>query len=143
MSHLMPTLSGDVSRILLFLKAIRYGRHEEILPEFLLTVKNGRNEMDPPLCGSTAMSHNEFKKIREPIEPQEVSPMKQEMTVLGIDLAKHVFHAVGMDNTGKIVFRKRLSRHDLRPFIAKLPMVLISLEACGGAHYWARRFRAY
>ena len=57
----------------------------------------GRNEMDPPLCGSTAMSHNEFKKIREPIEPQEVSPMKQEMTVLGIDLAKHVFHAVGMD----------------------------------------------
>ena len=36
----MPTLSGDVSRILLFLKAVRYGRHEEILPEFLLTVKN-------------------------------------------------------------------------------------------------------
>jgi hypothetical protein len=30
----------------------------------------GRNEMDPPLCGSTSMSHNEFT-IREPIEPQE------------------------------------------------------------------------
>src|SRR6266849_5327068 len=99
--------------------------------------------MDPPLCGSTAMSHNEFKKIREPIEPQEVSPMKQEMTVLGIDLAKHVLHAVGMDNTGKIVLRKRLSRHDLLPFLAKLPMVLIGMEACGGAHDWARRFRAY
>src|SRR2546425_7487422 len=94
--------------------------------------------MAPPLCGSTAMSHNEFKKIREPIEPQEVSPMKQEMTVLGIDLAKHVFHAVGMDNTGKIVFRKRVSRHDLMPCIAKLPLVLIGLEACGGAHDWAR-----
>src|SRR6266403_783218 len=40
MSHLMPTLSGDVSRILLFLKAVWYGRHGEILPEFLLTVKN-------------------------------------------------------------------------------------------------------
>jgi hypothetical protein len=39
MSHLMPTLSGDVSRILLFLKAVWYGRHEEILSEFLLTVK--------------------------------------------------------------------------------------------------------
>jgi len=115
----------------------------EALPlEFREVIILGRNEMDPPLCGSTAMSHNEFKKIREPIEPQEVSPMKQEMTVLGIDLAKHVFHAVGMDNTGKIVFRKRLSRHDLMPFIAKLPMVLIGLEACGGAHYWARRFRA-
>jgi transposase len=69
--------------------------------------------------------------------------MKQEMSVLGIDIAKHVFHAVGMDNTGKIVFRKRLSRHDLLPFIAKLPPVLIGLEACGGAHDWARRVRAY
>jgi transposase len=48
-----------------------------------------------------------------------------------------------MDNTGKMVFRKRLSRHDLTPFIAKLPPVRIGIEACGGAHYWARRFRAY
>src|SRR6266545_3612016 len=30
--------------------------------------RSGRNEMDPPLCGSTAMSHNEFKSS-EPIEP--------------------------------------------------------------------------
>ena len=69
--------------------------------------------------------------------------MKPAMSVLGIDIAKHVFHAVGMDNTGKIVFRKRLSRHDLLPCIAKLPPVLIGLEACGGAHDWARRVRAY
>jgi transposase len=54
-----------------------------------------------------------------------------------------VFHAIGMANTGKIVFRKRLSRHDLMPFMAKLPPVLSGMEACGGAHYWARRFRAY
>src|SRR6266478_8902297 len=96
--------------------------------------------MDPPLCGSTAMSHNEFT-IREPIEPQEASPMKPEMSILGIDIAKRVFHAVGMDERGKIVLRKRLSRHDLMPFLAKLPPVLIGLEACGGAHDWARRFR--
>src|SRR5256884_2957313 len=76
------------------------------------------------------------------MSPQETSPMKQEMSVLGIDIAKHVFHAVGMDERGKIVFRKRLSRHDLIPFLAKLPPVLIGLEACGGAHYWARRCRA-
>ena len=69
--------------------------------------------------------------------------MKQEMRVLGIDIAKRVIHAVGMDERGKIVFRKRLSRHDLIPFLAKLPPVLIGLEACGGAHYWARRCRAY
>src|SRR5712692_4796866 len=69
--------------------------------------------------------------------------MKQEMNVLGIDIAKRVFHAIGMDNTGKIVFRKRFSRHDLMPFLAKLPPVLIGMEACGGAHYWARRFREH
>src|SRR5215468_10180407 len=77
------------------------------------------------------------------ISPQETSPMKPEMSVLGIDIAKRVFHAVGMDERGKIVFRKRLSRHDLMPFMAKLPPVRIGMEACGGAHYWARRFREH
>ena len=104
--------------------------------------KLGSNEIDLLLCGSTAMSHNEFT-ISEPIEPQEASPMKQEMSILGIDIAKRVFHAVGMDDRGKVVLRKRLSRHDLMPFIAKLPPVLIGMEACGGAHDWARRFRAH
>jgi transposase len=69
--------------------------------------------------------------------------MKQEMSVLGIDIAKRVMHAVGMDERGKIVFRKRVSRHALMPFLAKLPPVLIGLEACGGAHYWARCCRVY
>src|SRR3989442_1875936 len=98
--------------------------------------------MDPPLCGLTAMSHNEFQRS-EPIAPQEASPMKPEMNVLGIDIAQHVFHAVGMDDRGNVVYRKRLSRHDLMPFLAKLPPVRIGIEACGGAHYWARRFREH
>jgi hypothetical protein len=42
--------------------------------------------------------------------------MKQEMHVLGIDIAKRVFHAVGMDDRGNIVYRKRLSRHGSRTF---------------------------
>src|SRR6266498_1368831 len=79
----------------------------------------------------------------ETMSPQETSPMKQEMSILGIDIAKRVLHAVGMDERGKIVLRKRLSRHDLIPFMAKLPPVLIGLEACGSAHDWTRRFRAY
>ena len=69
--------------------------------------------------------------------------MKKNISVLGIDIAKRVFHAVGMDERGQIVFRKRLSRQALMPFIAKLPPVLIGMEACGGAHYWARRFREH
>jgi transposase len=88
------------------------------------------------------MSHKEFQ-TNEPIVPQEVGPMKQEMSVRGIDIATHVFHAVGMEDTGKIVLRKRLSRHDLMPFMAPLLPVLIGMEACDGAHDWARRFREH
>lgn len=69
--------------------------------------------------------------------------MKQELSTVAIDLAKKVFHLVGSDRTGKMLWRKRLSRNALMPFIAQLPPVLIGIEACGGAHYWARRFREH
>jgi len=69
--------------------------------------------------------------------------MKPEMSVLGIDITQRVFHAVGMDERGRIVWRKRLSRHDLMPLLAKLPPVRIGMEACGGAHDGARRFREH
>jgi len=85
------------------------------------------------------MSHNDFTR-GETMKPQEASPMKQDMSVLGLDIAKRVFHAVGLDAMGKIVLRKPLSRHALMSFIAQLPPVLIGMEACGGAHDWARRF---
>ena len=77
------------------------------------------------------------------MEPQEARPLKHEMHGLGIAIAKRVFHAVGMDGRGNVVYRKRLSRHDLMPCSAKLPPVRIGMEACGGAHYWARRFREH
>jgi len=66
-----------------------------------------------------------------------------QVSVLGIDIAKQLFHAVGMDDAGTVVWRKRLTRNGLMPFIAKLPPVVIGMEACGGAHDWARRFRAH
>ena len=69
--------------------------------------------------------------------------MKQELSTVAIDLAKKVFHLVGTDTTGNILWRKRLSRNALMPFIAQLPPVLIGMEACGGAHDWARRFREH
>jgi transposase len=65
--------------------------------------------------------------------------MKQELSTVAIDLAKKIFHLVGADTTGKILWRKRLTRHALMPFMAQLPPVIIGIEACGGAHYWARR----
>ena len=66
-----------------------------------------------------------------------------QVSVLGIDSAKQLFHVVGMDDTGTIVWRKRLTRGALMPFIAQLPPMVIGMEACGGAHYWARRFRRH
>ena len=58
--------------------------------------------------------------------------MKQELSIVAIDLAKKVFHLVGADTTGKILWRKRLTRNTLMPFIAQLPPVRIGIEACGG-----------
>jgi transposase len=67
--------------------------------------------------------------------------MAQTLSVLGIDIAKLVFHVVGMDGTGHVVLRKRLVRRELLTFIAQLSPLRIGMEACGSAHDWARRFR--
>jgi transposase len=69
--------------------------------------------------------------------------MAQHMSVLGIDIAKLVFHVVGMDDTGHVVLRKRLARSELLNFLANVPPLRIGMEACGSAHYWARRFREH
>jgi transposase len=67
--------------------------------------------------------------------------MAQKTSVLGIDIAKLVFHVVGMDNAGHVVLRKRL-RSALPGVIATLPPLRIGVEACGNGHDWARCFRA-
>jgi transposase len=53
--------------------------------------------------------------------------------VLGIDMAKRIFHVVGMDDTGTVVLRKRCPRGGLMSFIAQRPSVAIGMKACGGA----------
>src|SRR5215208_4414044 len=74
---------------------------------------------------------------------QEASPREKTLSVLGIDLAQQVFHLVGMDAHGTIVVRKRLYRAQVMAFIAQLPPTLIGMEACGGAHDWARCLREH
>lgn len=64
------------------------------------------------------------------------------VTTLGIDLAKNVFQLHGADANGRPVFSERVSRRKLTEKIAQLPPCLIGMESCGGAHHWARRFRA-
>jgi hypothetical protein len=70
----------------------------------------------------------------EIIRPQEASPVAKKLRVLGIDLAKQIFHVVVLVETGKIALRKRLTWQALLPFIAPLPPVLIGMKVCAGAH---------
>lgn len=65
-----------------------------------------------------------------------------QVTTIGLDIAKHVFQVHGVEARGKVVLRKRLARGRVLGFFANLPRCLIGLEACGGAHYWARELTA-
>jgi transposase len=81
--------------------------------------------------------------LDEILHQQEANPMAKKLRVLGIDIAKQVFHLVGRDEHGTMQLRKRLARAQVMTFIAQLPPTLIGMEACRGAHYWARRMREH
>ncbi len=63
---------------------------------------------------------------------------------VGVDLAKNVFQVHGVDRTEKLVWRRRLSREKwLKALLKKVePGCEIGMEACGGAHHWARQLQA-
>jgi len=63
------------------------------------------------------------------------------LTTIGIDLAKNVFQVHGADEKGKAVLKKQLKRTQMLPFFANLTACRIGMEACGSAHYWARKLQ--
>jgi transposase len=67
--------------------------------------------------------------------------MKRDMSGVGIDIAKRVFHLVGMDERGKMVLRTRCGRGEVLPLLANLGPATLGMEACGGAHDGARCLR--
>jgi len=56
----------------------------------------------------------------------------------GIDLAKKHFSLHAVDKNGKVILHKSVTRSKLLTTIANMPLIRIGVEACGGAHYWAR-----
>lgn len=64
-----------------------------------------------------------------------------QITTVGIDLAKNVFQVHGVNQRGKAVLRKQLRRDHVAAFFANLPRCLVGMEACGGAHHWARKLQ--
>ncbi len=65
-----------------------------------------------------------------------------EISIVGIDLAKQVFQIHATDRHGHQRISRQLNRAQLQEFLVQQPHCLIAMEACGGAHYWARRARA-
>lgn len=63
------------------------------------------------------------------------------VSTIGIDLAKNTFSLHGVDEHGKACLRKTVSRKKLLNTLANVPPCLIGMEACSGAHYWAREIR--
>jgi transposase len=62
----------------------------------------------------------------------------EQVTTIGLDLAKNVFQLHGVNAAGNVLLRKQLRRGDVLRFFAGLSPCLVGMEACATAHYWAR-----
>ena len=68
--------------------------------------------------------------------------IKPTIAVLGIDLGKNRCSLVGMDSSGAIVLRRKITRESMVKFTATLPPCVVAMEACCGAHFLGRAFAA-
>ena len=66
----------------------------------------------------------------------------EEVSIIGIDLAKRSFQVHGARPDGSVAYRRKLSRGKLLSFIASQPGCTVAMEACGSAHYWGREIAA-
>jgi transposase len=64
------------------------------------------------------------------------------VATIGIDIGKNTFHLIGLDKTGAIVLRQKLSRGQVEARLANMPSCLIGMEACVGAHHLGRQLKA-
>jgi transposase len=62
----------------------------------------------------------------------------EQANTIGLDIAKQVFQLHGADAAGHVLFRKRIIRRKLLAFLAVQTPCVVAMEACAGAHYWAR-----
>ena len=61
-----------------------------------------------------------------------------EVSIIGIDLAKRSFQLHGAGAAGSVVFRRKVSREKLVPVLASQGRCVVAMEACASAHYWGR-----
>ena len=65
-----------------------------------------------------------------------------EVSTIGLDIAKSVFQVHGVDDTGTVVMRRRISRTKVLEYFGELPACLVGIEACPSAHHWSRELAA-
>jgi transposase len=65
------------------------------------------------------------------------------IATIGLDLAKNVFQVHGVDARGHVVLKKTLRRAQVATFFGQLAPCLVGMEACGGAHFWARKLQSF
>jgi transposase len=91
---------------------------------------------DPALAASCARS-----SVVSGLSRRGGRPMS-ETTTIGLDIAKHVFQVHGVAADGTVTVKRRLRRSEVIRFFDRLPRCRVGLEACGGAHFWAREITA-
>jgi transposase len=64
------------------------------------------------------------------------------ITTIGLDIAKSVFQAHGVDVEGNVVLRRQLKRRYVLAFFQKLPPCLVGIEACASSHHWPRELQS-
>lgn len=65
-----------------------------------------------------------------------------DVTAIGLDLAKQVFQVHGADRFGAPLFNRKLRRAEVLRFFERLPPCLVGMEACASSHHWAREISA-
>src|SRR6266496_6154935 len=60
------------------------------------------------------------------------------ITVVGLDLAKQIIQVHAIDGLGRVVLRKAVRRERLLALLTQFPRCVVGMEACSGAHHWAR-----
>jgi transposase len=62
----------------------------------------------------------------------------EKLSRIGMDTSKQIFQLHGMDASERVIVRRKLRRKEVVKFFGALAPTVVGLEACGGAHYWAR-----
>ena len=64
------------------------------------------------------------------------------ITTIGLDIAKRVFQLHWVDMQTGEIHRRQLKRDEMAEFFAQREPCVVAMEACGSAHYWARKLSA-